>query len=127
MGRHTRIQGAALACFIALSFALQIVEAAAFSPEAAPPASIQATPPSQLAQPGIPSMPQFDLIDPSAAGKSSGTEITIPGLGTLGTIPKLEFGLELLYGPTSGPEALQLDQHAPDNDMQIKGSLTHRF
>lgn len=130
MGRLRLLKGATLACFTALSFALDIAGAAAFSPEpAAPPSlSMQANPPSQFLQPGIPStMPQFDLNDPSAGGKSNGTEITIPGLGTLGSIPKLEFGLELLYGPKNGSEALQLDQHAPDGDMQIKGSLTHRF
>lgn len=129
MSRQRRIKGATLACCIALSLALQINGAAAFSPEpvAPPSAGVQVSPQSQLAQPGVPQIPQFDLNDTQAAGKSSGTEITIPGFGSLGTIPKLDFGLELLYGPKNGPEALQLDQHAPDSDMQIKGTLTHRF
>jgi hypothetical protein len=29
---------------------------------------------------------------------TSGTEVKIPGLGTVGVLPKLDFGLELLYG-----------------------------
>ncbi len=130
MGWHRKLKEAALACGIALSLAQQITTAAAFSTEPVPPpaASLQANPPSQFIQPGISGqMPQFDLNDPMTAGKSNGTDVTIPGLGTLGTLPKLDFGLELLYGPKSGPEAFQLDQHAPDGDMQIKGTLSHKF
>ena len=130
MGRQRKLKGAALACGIALLLTQQVTTAAAFStePVAPPSASLQANPPSQFIQPGISGqMPQFDLSDPMTAGKSKGTDVTIPGLGTLGTLPKLYFGLELLYGPKSGSEALQLDQHAPESDMQIKGTLTHKF
>lgn len=130
MGMQRKLKGAALACGIALSLTQQITAAAAFStePVSPPSASMQANPPSQFIQPGISGQtPQFDLNDPMAAGKSKGTDVTIPGLGTLGAIPKLDFGLELLYGPKSGSEALQLDQHAPESDMQIKGTLTHKF
>ncbi len=130
MGRQTILRGAALACGIALSLAQQITGAAAFStePVPAPPSSMQASPPSQFTQPGLSGqIPQMELTDPMTAGKSKGMDVTIPGLGTLGTLPKLDFGLELLYGPKSGSEALQLDQHAPESDMQIKGTLTHKF
>ena len=130
MGRQKKLKGVALACGITLSLAQQITVAAAFStePVAPPSASLQANPPSQFIQPGISGQtPQFDLNDPTMAGKSKGTDVTIPGFGTLATLPKLDFGLELLYGPKSGSEALQLDQHAPDNDMQIKGTFTHKF
>jgi hypothetical protein len=130
MGRQRKLKGAALACGIALSLTQQITAAAAFStePVSPPSASMQANPPSQFIQPGISGQtPQFDLSDPMTAGKSKGTDVTIPGLGTLGTLPKLDFGLELLYGPKSGSEVLQLDQHAPESDMQIKGTLTHKF
>ena len=130
MGRQRKLKGAALVCGIALSLTQQITAAAAFSTEpiSPPSASMQANPPSQFIQPGISGqMPQFDLSDPMTAGKTKGTDVTIPGLGTLGTLPKLDFGLELLYGPKSGSEALQLDQHAPESDMQIKGTFTHKF
>ncbi len=130
MGWQRKLKEAALACGIALSLAQQITTAGAFStePVAPPSASLQANPPSQFIQPGISGqVPQFDLNDPMVAGASKGTDVTIPGIGTLGTLPKLDFGLELLYGPKSGSEALQLDQHAPDNDMQIKGIFTHKF
>ncbi len=130
MGRHIKLKEAALACGIALSLAQQITGAWAFStePVPAPSASMQANPPSQYIQPGISGqVPQFELSDPMTAGKSKGTDVTIPGFGTVATLPKLDFGLELLYGPKNGPEALQLDQHAPDSDMQIKGTLSHKF
>ena len=130
MGRHTSRRGAALACSIAFAFALQITEASAFStePVAPPSANLQANQSPMFGAQPVPSqMPQFDLNDPLAAGKSKGTDLTIPGLGTIGTIPKVDFGLELLYGPKNGPEAYQLDQHAPDSDMQIKGTFTHKF
>lgn len=128
MGKQRKWKGAALACCIALSLVQQLTAAAAFSTEAAPPpASVQSNPPSQFIQPGISGQPQFDLSDPFANAAPKGTEITIPGLGTIGALPKLDFGLELLYGPKNGPEALQLDQHAPESDMQIKGTLSHKF
>ena len=130
MRRQRKFRGAALACGIALSLAQQITGAAAFStePVAPPSASLQANPPSQFTQPGISGqVPQMELNDPMSVGKSKGLDVTIPGIGSLGTLPKLDFGLELLYGPKNGSEALQLDQHAPDGDMQIKGTLTHKF
>ena len=130
MGKLTKWREAALACGIALSLVLKISAAAAFSTEPVPPppASMQANPPSQFTQPGISGqVPQFDMSDPLVTGTPKGTDITIPGLGTLATLPKLNFGLELLYGPQNGPEALQLDQHAPDSDMQIRGTLSHKF
>ena len=81
MGRQRKLKGAALACGIALLLTQQITTAAAFSmePVAPPSASLQANPPSQFIQPGISGqMPQFDLSDPMTAGKSKGTDVTIP-------------------------------------------------
>jgi hypothetical protein len=64
-------------------------------------------------------MPEVSL------GKGSGTEVRIPGIGTVGVLPKLDFGLELLYGanePKSGP-----DDKADQGDLQIRGTVKHRF
>ena len=33
-------------------------------------------------------------------GQGTGTEVRIPGFGKVGVLPKLDFGLELLYGAT---------------------------
>lgn len=56
---------------------------------------------------------------------NSGTEVKIPGIGTLGKLPKLDFGLELLYGGSNDPA---MEKHDDNNDdVQIKGSIKHRF
>jgi hypothetical protein len=60
--------------------------------------------------------------------KDEGTEIRIPGLGKLGVLPKMDFGLELLYGaaeqkPAGVPEAAP----TPEDDLMIRGTVKHRF
>jgi hypothetical protein len=60
-----------------------------------------------------------------AASRSAGTEIRVPGLGTVGALPKLDFGLELLYG-VSSPQAGQRDEKS-DAGAQIRGTLKYRF
>ena len=55
----------------------------------------------------------------------SGTEVRIPGLGTVGVLPKLDFGLELLYGANE-QKGLPQDKTSPD-DVQIRGTIKHRF
>jgi hypothetical protein len=130
MGRHKRLKEAALTCGIVLSLAQQITGARAFSTDPAVPPSVQITPPANYGQqPVMPGQsPQADLNDPlSQLSKPKGTELTIPGIGSVGTLPKLDFGLELLYGPKAGPDALQLDQHGQEGDVQIKGTFTHKF
>ena len=64
-----------------------------------------------------------------ATKPSTGGDVRIPGLGALGVLPKLDFGLELLYGEGRA-EAIRPrdDDAAVDNDgLQIKGTLKHRF
>ncbi len=65
----------------------------------------------------------------SADSVSKGTPVRIPGLGTLGVIPKMDFGLELLYGvaepanPVKRPELKSTDADEP----LIRGSIKHKF
>lgn len=129
MGRHQKLKEAARACGIALLLAQQTVAALAFTPEPTVPPSVQVTPPANYGQqPGLPGIPQADLNDPlSQPSQPKGTELNIPGIGSVGTIPKLDFGLELLYGPKNGPDVPQLDQHGQEGDVQIKGTFTHKF
>lgn len=62
-------------------------------------------------------------IDPGKGG----TEIRIPGLGKLGTLPKFDFGLELLYGVNEAKPSDQ-DRSLPEpDDTRIRGSIKHRF
>ncbi len=69
------------------------------------------------------------LSDETAPKAETGTEIRIPGLGKLGVLPKMDFGLELLYGaaeqkqPEGPPEA----SPNPDDDLMIRGTVKHRF
>lgn len=63
-----------------------------------------------------------------AAGeaKDSGGLI-IPGLGRLGVLPKMNFGLELLYGQGEEREPAAKPQDAPIDDLMIRGSVKHNF
>jgi hypothetical protein len=69
------------------------------------------------------------ISDEATAKPETGTEIRIPGLGKLGVLPKMDFGLELLYGAAEQgqpagqpPEAL-----TPEDDVTVRGSVKHRF
>ena len=57
--------------------------------------------------------------------RTPGTEVRIPGLGTVGVLPKLDFGLELLYGANE-PKGVTPEKSDPD-DVQIRGTIKHRF
>ena len=60
--------------------------------------STSGPPPVSLTDPGVPP-PRLD----------TGTKIRVPGLGVIGEIPKMDFGLELLYGATQ-PKQLDNDR-----------------
>lgn len=68
-------------------------------------------------------------IDPANSKKGTGIQITIPGIGTLGELPKLDFGLELLYGAdNSKSDQIETDLGPDDaSDVTIRGSVKHRF
>lgn len=59
--------------------------------------------------------------------KSEGTEIRIPGLGKLGTLPKMDFGLELLYGAAETERPQEPSKIDEPEDLTIKGSIKHNF
>lgn len=62
---------------------------------------------------------------------NSGTEVTIPGLGKLGTLPKMDFGLELLYGAKENKpievEPTNPAQTPEADDLTIRGTMKHSF
>ncbi|MEZ5775745.1 MAG: hypothetical protein R3D33_13860 [Hyphomicrobiaceae bacterium] len=62
--------------------------------------------------------------DEAEAGRKVGTEVRIPGLGSLGVLPKLDFGLELLYGPQ---DRSSVDPESSPEDLTVRGSLSHTF
>lgn len=82
-----------------------------------------AEPPKAAVEPGK----GLSLSVPNVAiGKNTGTEVRIPGIGTVGVLPKLDFGLELLYGANDS-KGLPLDEKSEPSDVQIRGTIKHRF
>ena len=77
--------------------------------------------------------PAAGVVDAPAAalaeGASKGTAVRIPGLGTLGVIPKMDFGLELLYGvaDASNPVKRPDPKNTDVDDVLIRGSIKHKF
>lgn len=59
----------------------------------------------------------------------SGTVVSIPGLGKLGVLPKMDFGLELLYGAAEVPGSAdnRLSEPDPQGDLKVRGEIKHRF
>ena len=54
--------------------------------------------------------------DLKAPKGDAGTKIRVPGLGVIGEIPKMDFGLELLYGASQNKQ-LESDQNAANGVM----------
>jgi hypothetical protein len=93
---------------------------------AAPPAAVE----SEQAPAQVPSDKALDLSDETGPTKGeTGTEIRIPGLGKLGVLPKMDFGLELLYGAAEQkqPEGTPEVAPTPEDDLMIRGTVKHRF
>jgi len=81
-------------------------------------------------------LPALRMIDPTLASPSDseGTAVSIPGIGYIGTLPKLDFGLELLYGKPEQPTfefkdtpAAGAKSETGEDDVIIRGTLKHRF
>jgi hypothetical protein len=89
-------------------------------------AAASAAKPSPAAVAPTVDVPAVGVAD---TGTGKGTAVRIPGLGTLGVIPKMDFGLELLYGvadasnPAKRPEAKNSDV----DDVLIRGTIKHKF
>jgi hypothetical protein len=65
-------------------------------------------------------------IQLSAPEIGKGTEVRIPGLGKLGVLPKLDFGLDILYGATDDRRQAPGSSASPD-ELSIKGTIKHKF
>jgi len=64
----------------------------------------------------------------SGQHQPDGTAINIPGLGTVGVIPKLDFGMELLYSDENKQQTKPSPEDDDDDDaLQIRGTIKHRF
>lgn len=66
----------------------------------------------------------LSLVTP---GQPSGeTQLTIPGIGSIGSLPKLDFGLELLYG-AGADQNIENQRDEGNGDVLIKGKIRHQF
>jgi hypothetical protein len=71
-------------------------------------------------------LPSLNLKMPELTpGKDTGTELRIPGVGSVGVLPKLDFGLELLYG--ANDSSSRPDDKSQPSDVQIRATIKHRF
>jgi hypothetical protein len=88
----------------------------------------QAAPSQEQAAPAAPATGGVEFATPVPKDEG-GTEVRIPGLGTLGVLPKMDFGLELLYGANDGKtDAAPTDpQETAPVDLMIRGTVKHNF
>ena len=70
--------------------------------------------------------PSVEFSTPAPRGEATGTEVRIPGLGKLGVLPKMDFGLELLYGASEGAAQPEMEP-PPADDLTVRGTVKHNF
>lgn len=82
----------------------------------------------------VPDAPKAQEQEEAAPAKAdTGTEIRIPGLGKIGTLPKMDFGLDLLYGAVeeensrATPDFPNSTDDDEKRDLMIHGTVKHRF
>ena len=84
--------------------------------------------PAPAAAAGEPADKPVQLSPAEVSGSTLGTEVRIPGLGKLGNLPKMDFGLELLYGAADQKQQLEPAQRDDNrDDLTIRGSVKHKF
>ncbi len=115
---------------LGLGVALAVVSSAAVAFQEQKAGGAVVAPEPGIAAQGAATKELGVAADTAAAAKpAAGTEVRIPGLGKLGVLPKMDFGLELLYGaadPSKQPEAQQSTPGDQD-DLTIRGTLKHRW
>jgi len=74
-------------------------------------------------------LPGVELTVPSqgANGGQTGAGVTFPGLGSLGVLPKLDFGLELLYGAPDSKIGGEAPNELPPDALTVYGTVKKTF
>jgi hypothetical protein len=116
--------------FMGLGLALAVASTSAFAFQEqkadgapTPGATAPAAPEAQAKDPGK----DLEFSAPQAeSGAAAGTEVRIPGLGKLGVLPKMDFGLELLYGASEAKQP-EPERDSPADDLTIRGTVKHNF
>jgi hypothetical protein len=108
-----------------LALALVSTSALAFQEQGGAPPVTPA--PAEKQQPAPAEGKDLNFTIPKMdAGENAGTEVRIPGLGKLGVLPKMDFGLELLYGASDTPSKTAPEVETPE-DLTIRGTVKHNF
>lgn len=64
----------------------------------------------------------LDFKGPDSRSPDTGTKIRIPGLGVVGEIPKIDLGLDLLYGATD-PKRSDAERGADGNGAMLRARI----
>jgi len=102
---------------VALALALASTSTLAFQEQGGGPVAEQPAPSAKA--------PDANLSATKPDAGAAGTEVRIPGLGKLGVLPKMDFGLELLYGASDAKQP-EPEQGTAD-DLMIRGTVKHKF
>lgn len=122
MKRPMLLVSAVLFLGVAAQAALAFQEGTTAGPADKPAAQVQGVEPPKGGDPGK----GLSLKTPELSlGQGTGTEVRIPGFGKVGVLPKLDFGLELLYGATESKGVVP--EKSEPSDVQIRGTIKHRF
>lgn len=137
--RFVQLVGLCVGLAVAGTSTLVTTDGQAFDQQGAvtsPVPSSKSTKPSSKASPatGVDNGSQTvgaEFSVPSAgAPAEDGTEVYIPGLGRLGVLPKMDFGLELLYGANdakANQRRLDVAPTTSNDDLRVRGTVKHNF
>jgi hypothetical protein len=124
--RFVGFLGIGLALALVSTSTLAFQEQGGGAPAVTTPAP-NAAPEAQGKAPGVQGGDMNFSSASKAEGQSAGTEVRIPGLGKLGVLPKMDFGLELLYGANEGAKQPDPVEPPSSDDLTIRGTMKHNF
>lgn len=112
--------------YIGMGLALALVSPSAHAfQEQGGAAPVAPAAPAEEAKPAAPTGNSVEFSTPKVESESAGTEVRIPGLGKLGVLPKMDFGLELLYGANESKQPEPIEP--PAEDLTVRGTIKHNF
>ena len=127
MTRHPLTLSVQVFAAALLSLAVSVAHVSAFTETKIRPPAEQVAPEAPAANLNVQKEDGSTGLTLTTPGDGSGeTELTIPGVGSIGKIPKVDFGLELLYG-NNGDETPGAEVDSRQDDVLIQGKIRHRF
>lgn len=108
-------------CGLLVALILPVGRADAFEQTAPAPVPEASAPPAKALE----SAGSAPALAPDLDAGKKDRGLKIPGLGSFNVLPKMDFGLELLYGEP--PKADTASDPLRDDDVTIRGSVKRRF